>query len=127
MLLLKSVFFGLIACFAGVAGATGSFADDRFIDGFPDVPYLDIISTIVGEPVVFDTPSGTVAEVGILFSVSESDVFNTYSNALEGLGWGCNKTPSAINCIRDNSVVQLTSHLNSSTGAAFILRLEPRE
>lgn len=102
-------------------------SDDRFIDGFPDVPYLDIISTMVGQPVVFDTAGGTVAEVGILFSVSPEQVIADYDSALAGLGWACSKTPTALSCVRDDSIMQLSPSQDAGSDTTFILRLEPRQ
>ncbi len=106
---------------------SGAFADDRFIEGFPDVPYLDIVSTIVGEPVVFDTASGTVAEVGIQFSEPAATAFTLYNDALAGLGWACSKTDTHLRCTREKSLIQLTAPSGNDATGIFILRLEPRQ
>lgn len=106
-----------------VAGAT----DDRFIDGFPDIPYLDIVSAVVGEPLVFDTASGTVAEVGLQFSEPTAKVLAVYGEALGGLGWACTKTDAYLRCIREQSLIQLTAPSSKVPNDSFILRLEPRQ
>ncbi len=105
----------------------GAFADDRFIEGFPDVPYLAIVSTVVGVPVIFDTASGTVAEVGLQFSEPASTVFTLYDEALVGLGWACTKTDAHLRCIREKSLIQLTAPSGNDATGTFILRLEPRQ
>ncbi len=102
-------------------------AQDRFIDGFPDVPYLDIIEVVLGEPMVFDTASGTVAEVSIQFSAPASTVLSEYGTALSGLGWTCTKTARQLSCLRDTNIVQLTPTNTGGEAVTFILRLEPRQ
>lgn len=115
------------ACVIWLCSSLAVAADDRFIEGFPDIPYLDIVSTVVGEPVIFDTASGTVAEVGLQFSQPAATVFTLYSEALVGLGWGCTKTGAYLRCIREKSLIQLTAPEGNDATDTFILRLEPRE
>jgi len=114
------------ACFAGLYFSYAVTAQDRFIEGFPDIPYLDIVTAVVGEPVVFDTASGTVAEVGIQFSESAATVFVVYSKALAGLGWACTNSISDLRCTRENSLIQLTVPSGNNATDIFILRLEPQ-
>lgn len=116
-----------IACFAGASLSFTAGAQDRFIDGFPDIPYLDIVTAVVGEPVVFDTAGGTVAEVGIQFSEPADTVFIIYSKALAGLGWACANTKVDLRCTRENSFIQISAPSGDSTTDTFILRLEPQQ
>ena len=115
----------IVFCAAWLAVSVAVTANDRFIDGFPDIPYLDIVSAVVGEPLVFDTASGTVAEVAIQFSEPTAKVFALYGEALGGLGWACTKTDSYLRCIREQSLIQLTAPSSKSPNDSFILRLEP--
>lgn len=121
----------LIACIAACAVwlslSSAGTAQDRFIDDFPDVPYLDIVTAVVGEPVIFDTASGTVAEVGIQFSEPAAKVFIKYSDALTGLGWRCASTSSDLRCTREDSLIQLTAPSENNATGTFILRLEPQQ
>lgn len=115
------------ACLAWLTLSFSSIAEDRFIEGFPDIPYLDIVLAVIGEPVIFDTASGTVAEVGIQFSEPASKVFIVYSEALTGLGWACNKPVHDLRCTRENSLIQLSAPDGNNTTDTFILRLEPQQ
>lgn len=112
---------------AAIGLAQAAAAQDRFIDGFPDVPYLDIIEVVLGDPMVFDTASGTVAEVSIQFSVPAARVLDDYATALSGLGWTCTKTARQLSCLRDTNIVQLAPANNGAEAVTFILRLEPRQ
>ncbi len=126
MKLLKTSIAILIA--VTVMGQTGQAKQpSRFIDGFPDVPYLDIVTTLIGEPVIFDAPSGTVAEIGVVFSVPVESALTAYENALAGLGWACNKPADQLRCIRDENMVQLTKPEPATTAPTLILRLEPKQ
>lgn len=126
MKLLKTSIAILIALIAmGQAGQAKQ--PSRFIDGFPDVPYLDIVTTLIGEPVIFDAPSGTVAEIGVVFSVPVESALKAYENALAGLGWVCSKPADHLRCIRDENMVQLTMPEPATTAPTLILRLEPKQ
>ncbi|WP_262693230.1 hypothetical protein [Kordiimonas aquimaris] len=102
-----------------------ALAEDAFIDGFPDVPHLNIVSKIDGEPVVFDTASGTVAEVGLYISVPAATAFSRYSDALKELGWECVLRGTELTCTRNESKLSLTAPDTRTSEAIFILRLEP--
>ena len=117
--------FLIALCFAPAAAIAKQA--ERFIDGFPDVPYLEIISTIVGEPVMFDTNSGTVAETTIQFSVSTEQAIRAYGTALKGLGWTCSKTGLSLRCLREDNMVQFEPASGDNAASTLILRLEPRQ
>lgn len=107
-----------------------ALANEEFIEGFPDVPKLDIVTSIENEPVIFDTSSGTVAEVSLRLSATVQEALSQYSAALKGLGWACKKSSANIRCTRGDSLVSLTesgkgSEQNNASNL-FILRLEPR-
>lgn len=126
MHMLKKVL--LLLCVLTAGGGTGAPAqdDDSFIDGFPDVPYMDIIERIDGEPMIFDTASGTVAEATIFFSVTANQATKEYQAALNGLGWACEQTQRELSCMRENTVVSFIAQTSSQNSSSFILRLEPR-
>ena len=115
-------------CLLSVSSGTALQAQEnsRFIEGFPDVPYMDFIERIDDEPMVFDTASGTVAEATVFFSVSANQAMLDYQAALTGLGWTCEKTEAELSCIRENTIVSFAFQTNTQTGSSFILRLEPR-
>lgn len=112
--------------FSVAATAQENTSQEGFLDGFPDVPHLDIISEIIGEPVVFDTASGTVAEARLRFTVGAANVLKQYGSALRALGWHCVKTPALLKCSREESMVSLTPPRQRENTDVFILRLEPR-
>lgn len=126
MKLLKLPIVFLMAL-AAIGHAGQAKQASRFIDGFPDVPYLDIVSTLIGEPVVFDAPSGTVAEIGVVFSVPVESALKAYGDALTGLDWTCSKVAGQLRCIRDESMVQFTKPDQATARPTLILRLEPRQ
>lgn len=97
-----------------------------FIDGFPDIPRLAIVTDIIGEPVVFDTASGTVAEVELKISTSLGEAFSAYGLALKQLGWSCRQGPSRLACSRGDSVVSMAPSEGENNDETMILRLEPR-
>jgi hypothetical protein len=103
-----------------------STAQEDFLTGFPDVPQLDIISEIVGEPVVFDTASGTVAEARLKFSINAPDTLKQYGSALTALGWTCKKTKALLKCEKEENQVSLSPPAKTENTDIFILRLEPR-
>ncbi len=118
----------LILSVVALNGSGSALAQDGdgFIEGFPDVPYINSIERIDGEPMVFDTPSGTVAEAIIFFSATATQVIESYQAALSGLGWNCQPDEVALMCNRDSAGVSFTFQSNTQTGSRFILRLEPQ-
>ena len=115
-----------LGALAASVSADPGHANEDFIEGFPDIPRLAIVTEIVGEPVVFDTASGTVAEVELLISAPHTQAFSRYGNALKQLGWSCRMTEKRLSCIRGDSVVSLVPPKEQGNNQAFILRLEPR-
>ena len=102
-------------------------AEDVFIEGLPDVPQLSIVSSIDGEPVIFDTPSGTVAEFGLNLSSPAPAALKAYNDALTGLGWACTSKPNGMTCAREENRLVFSSPEGEEKGKRIILRLEPVE
>lgn len=100
-------------------------AEDKFLEGFPDVPALDAIRAFEGEPVIFDTPSGTVAEATLLLNGQASHAMHTYRESLVALGWTCDSPSLALTCRREgNRLIFKTPDPHAKNGR-LILRLEP--
>lgn len=121
--------FGILMSFFWAALETSVAAQEtqRFLNGFPDVPHLDIIASLQDDPVVFDTNSGTVAETVIEFSVPVEDAIKTYGEALAGLGWTCSKVALQLTCVREDMMVQFKPPEVVPNTPTLILRLEPRQ
>ena len=118
----------LLTCLLALTMGGNALAQNGrdFIDGFPDVPFMDIIERIDGEPMVFDTASGTVAEATVFFAVAANQAIEAYQAALIGLGWACEQKHNELSCIRENTAVIFTIQSNAQSSSSFILRLEPR-
>lgn len=115
----------ITALFAFTFALTVNAQDDGFIEGFPDIPKLPVISELAGEMVVFDTPSGTVAEATLIANKSGKETLNAYKTALSALGWQCKRPPQSLKCTRaGNTVVFLDDAPSNKTGR-IILRLAP--
>ena len=74
---------------AALLFSSTSFAQDEpaFIEGFGDFPLLPGYEEKTGARLVFDTPSGTIAETILVTRLSWNDARKEYGIALEGLGW----------------------------------------
>lgn len=112
----------LLFCFASAASA-----EDVFIEGLPDVPQLSMVTSIDGEPVIFDTPSGTFAEFVLNLSVTTSAALQAYNEALTGLGWACTSSASDMTCAREENRLVFSTPKDGANTKRIILRLEPQE
>lgn len=120
------VIASLVTLVGSASHATTQQDTRDFIEGFPDIPRLEIVADIIGEPVVFDTASGTVAEVELKINTNMSGAFAAYSRALKPLGWSCRQGPSRLACSRGDSVVSMAPSEEENNDQILILRLEPR-
>lgn len=102
-------------------------SEDRFLEGFPDVPLLDGIEEIAEERVVFDTPGGTVAQTAFVIKSPIDQLLAGYSNALTAFGWTCSRAPLVMNCVREGSKLLFKGEEDASLGKRIILRLQPSE
>ena len=119
-----------LICAAGVHNLSIGFAhaaDDVFIEGLPDVPQLELVTAIEGEPVIFDTPSGTVAEFTLILSASPEEAAQAYDAALTGLGWACVAESPLLTCAREENRLVFTKPEGDESGRHIMLRLEPVE
>jgi|GEM_PF-1702644 len=106
--------------------ASTARAEESFIDGFPDVPMLSVIRAIEGEPVVFDTPGGTVAQATLLLEGTPARAMETYRESLTGLGWTCDSPTTAMHCWREENRLTFTGVTGEDGTARLMLRLEPQ-
>lgn len=97
----------------------------QFIDGFPDVPLLSSVMSLLGEPVVFDTPAGTVAEASLALTEPYERVVSQYGAALTSLGWGCEGLGGSLKCRREDSQLTVSSGSGTQGVPTMLLRLEP--
>ncbi|MCJ9430011.1 hypothetical protein [Kordiimonas marina] len=120
----------LMALFSFTAYSYGTHAaddGDSFLEGFPDVPRLDVIRALGGDPVVFDTPSGTVAEVTLLIRGSGDNALKLYKESLTPLGWKCHLSHAKMRCERENDRIVFTDPAPSKNDGQLVLRLEPKD
>ncbi|UTW58721.1 hypothetical protein KFE96_18210 [Kordiimonas sp. SCSIO 12603] len=115
----------IFALFAFTFASSALIAEDGFIEGFPDIPKLEIVSEIAGDPVVFDTPSGTVAEATLLTSNKGTEALNAYKTALSALGWSCKRPPQSLKCTRGGNTVTFLNDIPQAETGRIILRLAP--
>lgn len=100
-------------------------AQDGFIEGFPDIPKLEVVAEIAGNPVIFDTPSGTVAEATLLTKTKGVEALNAYNTALSSLGWTCTRPPQSLKCMRGENTVIFLDDAPKEKSGRIILRLAP--
>lgn len=118
-----------LICAVSVRVLCGSFvlAEDAFLEGLPDVPQLEMVTAFEGEPVIFDTPSGTVAEFTLMLSGTAEEAAKAYEAALTGLGWACVAESAHLTCAREENRLVFTKPEEGAPAHRIILRLEPVE
>ncbi|SDE63806.1 hypothetical protein SAMN04488071_3477 [Kordiimonas lacus] len=104
----------------------GARAEENFIDGFPDVPFLSVIRALEGEPVVFDTPGGTVAEATFLLNDTAAKAMDSYRESLMALGWACDSPTTAMHCWREENRLTFKGTDGEDDTPRLVLRLEPQ-
>lgn len=102
-------------------------AEDTFLEGFPDVPLLPVVKALEDDPVIFDTPSGTVAEARLLLAGTPANAMKSYRESLIALGWGCAPAAPTMVCKREENRLTFTSSAPDAKAAKLILRLEPQK
>lgn len=98
---------------------------NSFLEGFPDVPRLEVIRAVDGDPVVFDTPSGTVAEITLLIKGTGDNALKLYRESLLALGWKCHGQTAKMRCERENDRLVFTDPTPGKKDGQLVLRLEP--
>lgn len=110
-----------------LAAAISLSAAEPFIEGFPDVPLLEGLQEIESERIVFDTPSGTVAETILASESPAAGYIASYAASLPSFGWTCERQELVLRCKRDNnSLIFKVSNPKAKNGR-IILRLEPKK
>lgn len=107
--------------FSGAA----AYADQVFIEGFPDVPLLEGMTEQTAERLVFDAPSGTVAETAIRAEKPGIAIIADYAKELPSFGWRCERIPSNLRCTREKNVLVFSNKTPAEESGLIILRLEP--
>lgn len=112
-----------------LVSATFAFAisaeEPDFIEGFPDVPLLPEVTEDQAERVVFDTPSGTVAETSIRANMKGRKILDLYEDKLIPFGWKCQRHPMSLTCKRENNRLLFLDKTPAKRNGIIILRLEP--
>lgn len=111
----------------GIALAQSGAQETEFIEGFPDVPLVGWVRGIEGEPVVFDTVAGTVAEVTLLIEGGGFKTMEAYNSTLTSLGWQCELADRYLRCDRDKNRLIFFDTDPQKKNGKIILRLEPKE
>ncbi len=100
--------------------------EDGFLLGFDDVPLLDGYKELNPKNrVIFDTPSGTIAETTVLVPVSEKSPIPAYNAALAGLGWSCNVNKMKLSCRRDSVSLEIEKHHTTKAVTTLIVKMSP--
>jgi len=96
-----------------------------FLEGFPDVPLLEGMHEVASERIVFDAPSGTVAQTELTVSGTAKTALDQYLAALPAFGWQCQRAKNALLCVLDGNKLMFNSKNFSGKNERIILRLEP--
>jgi len=107
--------------------ALASADEQVYIEGFPDVPLLTELSEQAADRVVFDAPSGTVAETVIRGKIPAKDIINAYAQELIPFGWDCIRQPMTLTCVREKNRLVFLNDNPAEKSGLIILRLEPIE
>lgn len=102
-----------------------AYAQQVFLEGFPDVPLLDGVNEIAEERVVFDTPAGTVAQTVLLGEKGAKEALSRYAANLPTFGWQCSHTQISLTCARDENILLFKTTETAEKSGRIILRLEP--
>ncbi len=101
--------------------------EDVFLEGFPDVPVLPVVKSVEDSPVIFDTPSGTVAEATLILRQPSAVALKLYAKALTPLGWLCKESGKNLLCKRDENRLTLGPENQNSDSRKLILSLAPQK
>jgi len=103
------------------------FAQEVFLEGFPDVPLLQGIQEISEERIVFDTLAGTVAQTELAYEGPAKKALDLYNSSLPAFGWKCERAQLSLGCVRGDNKILFTNKNHSENNGRIILRLEPVE
>ena len=106
---------------------TAAAADEKFLEGFPDVPLLEGLTEIADERVVFDTPAGTVAQTALVSDKGADEALKRYGNTLTAFGWQCKRVARALTCAREENKLLFKGEQTADSAERIILRLEPNK
>ncbi|MBV1901128.1 MAG: hypothetical protein KUG56_05590 [Kordiimonadaceae bacterium] len=123
------VLAGAVTGLTGMAGTAvyAQQAEQVFIEGFPDVPLLEGMEEQAGERLVFDAPSGTVAETVIRANKPGKAIMDAYARELTVFGWACVPQPMALRCQREKNALIFLDKAPTKKSGIIILRLLPLE
>jgi hypothetical protein len=79
-------------------------ASDKFLVGLEDVPLMPGLVQLADQGVVFDAPSGRIAELYAAGRVAREDVRGFYARTLPQLGW---QADGADRFLRDGETLRL--------------------
>lgn len=93
------------------SGAAERSASD-FVPGFPDVPLMQGLDMEEDDTVVFDKPSGRIAEAAAAGPVGEADLISYYTAALPALGWRAgagraDRGAGRLQFVREGEILQI--------------------
>ena len=111
-LLLAQALALLLSLSAAAACQAAERSAPDFVPGFPDVPLMQGLAVEEDDTVVFDKPSGRIAEASAVGHVAESDLVSYYTAALPALGWraGAEKVQKGagrLQFVREGEVLQI--------------------
>lgn len=111
--------------FSAVLSVAAGAQEPTFLEGFPDVPVLPEVTENYADRVIFDTPSGTVAETSIRGDIKGREILDLYENKLIPFGWNCQRHPMSLTCTRENNRLLFLDRTPAKKKGLIILRLEP--
>ncbi len=123
--LLGQMALAAILIFYPISGVVHAQETDAFLEGFTDVPLLPKFSIIKDSQMIFDTASGTIAEISLYSTLSITNGLITYRDSLAGLGWTCDKNQSKVLCNREGFALTIIASQDRNKQTRVTLRSEP--
>lgn len=111
-LLLAHALALLLSLGAAAACQAGESLASDFVPGFPDVPLMQGLTVEEDDTVVFDKPSGRIAEASAAGPIAEADLISYYTAALPALGWrtgaeGVSPAAGRLQFVREGEILQI--------------------
>lgn len=113
-------------------------SEERYIEGFGDVPLLAGYSQIADQSVIFDTPAGTIAEAVLMPEIGKKADVAAYQRSLGALGWVCKKISGSTKtshsgaieglvCAKDNSLLRLMLLKETPFSGGLRFKIQPQK
>lgn len=96
-----------------------------FIEGLNDLPIIEGLK-VADDPVVFDSPKGTIAEVILIGSGSAARYFAIYKESMTAFGWKCSALSlPTLTCGKTGEKLVFTDISTESDQTRLQVKLSP--